>query len=98
MQITLQSLCKLLCKLLCKSPLLVQEISADFHGKTADLDERMPVAMVVAMETPVSFGYGPHLKYPTLPWKQACLATTLKYPETVQVCRYFCIYDSLKVG
>ncbi len=37
---------------------IVQEISADFHGKTANLDERMPVAMVVAIETRVDFGYG----------------------------------------
>ena len=27
----------------------------------------MPVAMVVAMETRVDFGYGPHPKYPALP-------------------------------
>ncbi len=61
--------------------LIVKENSADFHGKTANLDKRMAVAMVVAMEIPVNFGYGPHLKYPALPWKQACIATAPKYPE-----------------
>ena len=76
--------------------LLVQEISADFHGKAANLDKRMPVAMVVAMETPVNFGYGPHPRYPALPWKQGCIATTLKYPDLVQKSIYFCIHDNLK--
>ncbi len=39
------------------------------HENTANLDKSMLVAMVVAMETPVNFGYGPHLIYPALPWK-----------------------------
>ncbi len=38
---------------------MVQEISANFHGKTPYPDERMPVTMVVAIETLVNFGYGP---------------------------------------
>ena len=43
--------------LLSYKKVIVQEISTDFHGKTADLDKRMSIAMVVAMETPVDFGY-----------------------------------------
>ena len=45
------------------------------HEYTADLDKRMPVAMVVAMETLVDIGYGPHPGHPALPWKQSCIAT-----------------------
>ncbi len=52
-----------------KIVLIVQEILADFHGKTANLDERMSIIMVVAMKIPVDFRYGPHLRYLPLPWK-----------------------------
>ncbi len=45
------------------------------HEYTANPDKRMPVAMVVAMETPVDIGYGPHPGNPALPWKQGCIAT-----------------------
>ena len=57
---------------------IVQEISADFHGKTAKIDERMPLPTVVPLEVTVDFGYGPHLRCCPLPWKQGYTATTFK--------------------
>ncbi len=35
--------------------LVVQEISADFHGKSAKIDERMPLPKVVPLEVTVDF-------------------------------------------
>ncbi len=75
---------------------IVEEISADFHGKTADLDERMPVTMgmVVAMETPVDFGYGPHLRYALL---LGCgHIQNEQQLQDVQLCQVCCFHPDLQ--
>ncbi len=57
----------------------------------------MPVAMVVAMETAIDSGYGPHLRSPALPWKQGRIATIGFDQEIYPFSSRFSKYELLEV-